>query len=193
MTFTVNGITYESNEKGNRLYKTTDKTDAKGNHFKVRIGEHVFEQALDEYKAEQELLERERRQKESDKQAEDAVNGNKASNGQKKASKPRKSKDIAMTVVSGTGFEYTITAKQVEFLKLLPTSNWWEDGVDSTIWCDCIAEDIDWNPMSVGAMISTLREKGLVEVRRDMERKGKPKYMQLTVLGKEFADKLGLK
>jgi len=46
--------------------------------------------------------------------------------------------------------------------------------------------------MTTGAMISTLREKGLVNVGRDDSRKGKPKFMALTDAGKAVAKKLGL-
>ena len=109
----------------------------------------------------------------------------------KKAAKPRRSKDVAFEMDTIEG-HITLTAKQVQFLKLLPKTCFWEEGVESTLWCDCIAEDIRWNPMSAGAMISTLREKKLVVVGRDESRKGKPKFMTLTTVGQVIAEKLGL-
>lgn len=109
----------------------------------------------------------------------------------KKVRKPRRSKDVAFEMDTIEG-RITLTAKQVDFLKLLPTVTFWEEGIESTLWCDCIADDINWNPMSVGAMISTLREKGLVVVGRDTSRKGKPKYMSFTTVGQVIAKKLGL-
>lgn len=123
---------------------------------------------------------------------EEAVRMSKKDTTTKKASKPRRSKDVAVTVVSATGLEYTITAKQADFIKALRGTYMWENGVDSTIWCDCIADEIKWNPMSVGAMISTLREKALVAVAIDDTKKGKLKYMEFTTLGKAFLEQMGL-
>lgn len=109
----------------------------------------------------------------------------------KKAAKPRRSKDVAFEMDTIEG-HITLTAKQVQFLKLLPKTCFWEEGVESTLWCDCIADDIGWNPMSVGAMISTLREKKLVTVAKDTSRKGNPKCMTFTAVGQVIAEKLGL-
>ena len=81
----------------------------------------------------------------------------------------------------------------MDFLNQLPLTSCWDEGLDSKVWCDCIADEIGWNPMSVGAMISTLREKKLVEVRRADDRKGKPKYMAFTVVGQVVINKVGLK
>ena len=202
-TFTLNGTIYEINKKGNYFYKSTGKMDKKGNPIMMRISQAVYEQAFDQYvkeaadvaeaqepmdwerEADAEYEERLQKQTESDKAAEEAVNGKKAET--KKVSKPRKSKDIAH---ESNGV--TLTAKQMQFLKLLPKTSFWEEGVESTLWCDCIAEDIRWNPMSVGAMISTLREKKLVVVGRDLDRKGHPKFMELTDMGKQVAKELGL-
>ena len=94
----------------------------------------------------------------------------------KKAAKPRRSKDVAFEMDTIEG-HITLTAKQVQFLKLLPKTCFWEEGVESTLWCDCIAEDIRWNPMSAG---------------RDESRKGKPTFMTLTPVGQVIAEKLGL-
>ena len=109
----------------------------------------------------------------------------------KKAAKPRRSKDVAFEMDTIEG-HITLTAKQVQFLKLLPKTCFWEEGVESTLWCDCIAEGIGWNPMSVGAMISTLREKKLVTVAKDTSREGNPKCMTFTAVGQVIAEKLGL-
>lgn len=190
--FTVNGVTYESNEKGNRFYKTTDAMDKKGNHLKIRISETVFEQAwdefmkTDEYQAELEIEARRKAQEEQDRETE------KRFKKQTATPKPRKSKDVAFEMDSIEG-HITLTKKQVTFLKLLPDTNFWDNGVESVLWCDCIADDIEWNPMSVGAMISTLREKGLVTVSKDESRQGHPKAMKFTVVGEVVAEKLGLK
>lgn len=158
----------------------------------TRIGKAEWEQAFEEFmqtkndiadveewgneEAEAKKT-REVKQKASDKQAEDKLNGK----------KPRKSKDIAF---ESNGV--TLTAKQVNFLKSLQGISFWDDGINSALWCDSIAMDINWNPMSVGAMISTLREKDLIVVTRDDSRQGKPKFMTFTDLGKEVATELGL-
>ena len=198
-TFTLNGTTFESNEKGNYFYKSTGKMDKKGNPVMMRIPRHVFEQAFDQYvkeaadvaearepmdwerEADAEYEERLQKQAESDKAAEEAIN-----------KKTRRSKDVAFEYCPNGTDTITLTARQVQFLKLLPKTCFWKEGVESTLWCDCIAEDIGWNPMSAGAMISTFREKKLVVVGRDESCKGKPKFMTLTEMGKQVATELGL-
>lgn len=113
----------------------------------------------------------------------------------KKAAKPRRSKDVAFEMDLLIG-HITLTAKQVDFIKHLPDTNFWENGLDSEIWCDCLADEIGGQfagkPMTVGAMISTLREKKLITMGRDTTRQGKPKFMALTDAGKAVAGKLGL-
>ena len=258
-TFTLNGTTFESNEKGNYFYKSTGRTDKKGNPVMMRIPRHVFEQAFDQYvkeaadvaeaqepmdwecEADAEYEERLQKQEKKDRETEQNFNGGKHEdtlpdgftmkstwdgdtysyalyrgeeligrfwNGKeaiakahemlkaekpktKKAAKPRRSKDVAFEMDTIEG-RITLTAKQVQFLKLLPKTCFWEEGVESTLWCDCIAEDIGWNPMSVGAMISTLREKKLMTVAKDTSRKGNPKCMTFTAVGRVIAEKLGL-
>lgn len=108
-----------------------------------------------------------------------------------KTKRVRKPKDIAY---EGNGVR--LTAKQVDFIKHIPDTCFYEDGVDSAVWCDCLCDDIkgqfEKNPFLVGAMISTLREKGLVTVSRDDSREGKPKAMAFTEVGKKIAKELGL-
>lgn len=111
----------------------------------------------------------------------------------KKTRKPRKSKDIAY---EGNGV--TLTAKQVDFLHHLPDTCFWENGLDSTIWVDCLCDDIGgqfaYKPMTVGAMISTLCEKGLGTraTNRKGPRGGKATSFALTELGKLVAAELGV-
>lgn len=110
---------------------------------------------------------------------------------EKKASKPRRSKDIAYEAHG-----ITLTAKQVDFIKHLPDTCYWEHGLDSCIWVDCLCDEIggqfEDKPMTVGAMISTLCEKGLGYRTRDTSRKGKPTTFELTEMGKKVAGDLGL-
>ena len=198
--FTLNGVLYKTNDKGNYFYKSTGNVDKNGYPLMMRIGKHVWEQAFDEYvntahmdegwDIEDEIEDRKQKEIEDAKETEDNFNkkGTDSPKKEKKASKPRRSKNIAFE-----GHGITLTAKQVDFIKLLPTTNFWENGLDSALWCDCIADDIGWNPMSVGAMISTLREKKLVVVMPQKVNGKKCKSMELTELGRQVAINLGLK
>jgi DNA-binding MarR family transcriptional regulator len=218
-TFTINGTVYESNEKGNYFYKSTGKMDKKGNPIMMRISQAVYEQAFDQYvkeaadvaeaqepmdwerEADAEYEERLQKQAESDRAAEEAVNKKTSRKDphraiDKEMKKTRRSKDVAFEYCPNGTDTTTLTAKQVQFLKLLPKTCFWEEGVESTLWCDILADEIGGQfagkPMTVGAMISTLREKGLVNVSRDLDRKGHPKFMVLTDMGKQVATELGL-
>lgn len=102
----------------------------------------------------------------------------------------RKSKDIALEV-NGV----TLTKKQVAFLKRLPEDDFYEHGLDSALWIDVLCDTVadEFNAMSVGAMVSTLREKNLISVSKERVNGKIAKYMAFTETGKEVAKKLGLK
>lgn len=187
----VEGIKYTQTRPG-YYYKRVDGKN-------VRISKSEWEQAFDaftaevneadeEFDAEDEIRARKDLQDAKDRETEQNFNG-------KKTAKPRRSKDVAFEMDTIEG-HITLTAKQVQFLKLLPKTCFWEEGVESTLWCDILADEIGGQfagkPMTVGAMISTLREKGLVNVGRDLDRKGHPKFMELTEVGQVIAEKLGL-
>ena len=198
--FTINNTNYTSNGKG-YFYKEQDGK-------KIRIKKDEYEQAWDEYmttlndqadadewqaEADAELEAREKAQAESDKQAEDAVNGK-----TKKARKPRKSKDIAFEMNSYDDdlqkTTITLTAKQVAFIKRMPEDDFYEHGLDSTLWidvfCDTVADQ--FNPMAVGAMVSTLREKNIFFTSEQKVNGKKSKYIGFTEFGKVVAKALGL-
>ena len=192
--FTFEGRTFETNAKGNYFYVT----DIEAGYCRKRIGQAAYEKAWEAYlqtkednaqtdewqeEANAEVEARKDAEDKKNHEAEENFNGKKT----KKAAKPRKSKDIAH---ESNGV--TLTTKQVEFLKALPKCSFWENGLDSGLWCDCIAEDIGWNPMSVGAMVSTLREKDLVVVIPQKVNNKKCKSMEFTELGKKVAKELGL-
>ena len=109
----------------------------------------------------------------------------------KKAKKTRKSKDVAY---EGNGL--TLTAKQVDFIHHLPDTYFWEMGVHSVIWVDCLCDDIggqfNGKPMTVGAMISTLCEKGLGFRTTQRRENKKCVAFSLTELGKKVAAEVGL-
>jgi hypothetical protein len=196
----VNGIKYTQTRPG-YYYKNE-------NGKQVRIPKNEWEQVFAEYtqtasdnadqdawqaEADAEKQAREQKQANDDKQAEKNMN----KQATKKASKPRKSKDIAF---EGT-FEYaneefhiTLTAKQVKFIKRMPEDDFYEHGLDSTLWidvfCDTIADE--FNPMAVGAMVSTLREKKLLGVDVQKMNGKKCKYLFFTALGMQVAKELGL-
>lgn len=98
------------------------------------------------------------------------------------------------------GIHVVLTAKQVDFIRHLPDTAFWESGVDSTPWIDCLCDDIggqfEGKPMTVGAMVSTLREKGLLKVSfgqfgGGLEGKGrKAKFFSLTDAGKAVVSKI---
>lgn len=179
MAFTLNGVTYSTNEKGNYFYKTTGAKDKKGNDLTMRIGKAVYEKAFEEYMDTMEANTDDLSAEEIEEEAKEVAKPKK-----KAEKKVRRSKDIAH---ESNGV--TLTAKQVDFLHHLKDTCFWENGLNSAPWCDVLADEIGGQfaskPMTVGAMISTLREKGIVAVAREDGRKGKPKFMTLTELGKK--------
>lgn len=244
----ADGTIFESNEKGNYFYKSTGRTDKKGNPVMMRVSRAVYEQGFDQYIAESrdaadkdaennakeenklpegfritsewdgdcysyalyrgdefilraydsaDLYAEANKLASSDKEAEDTVNGKKERDEKKTpAKKSRRSKDVAFEYCPNGTDTITLTAKQVEFMAEMTKTSFWENGLESTLWCDILADEIGGQfagkPMTVGAMISTLREKGLVNVGRDLDRKGHPKFMELTDMGKQVATELGL-
>lgn len=193
----VNGIKYIQTRPG-YYYKNVDGKQ-------TRIPKAEWEQAFEEYtqtasdnaeqdawqaEADAELEAREQKQADEDKVAEKAMN-------KKTTKKTKKSKDIAFEATVEFGneeFHITLTAKQVKFIKRMPEDDFYENGVDSALWidifCDTIADE--FNPMAVGAMVSTLREKKLIGVSVEKMNGKKCKYMAFTALGKQIAKKLGL-
>lgn len=97
----------------------------------------------------------------------------------------RRSRDVAFEH-EGTGV--TLTARQCEFLQAASGCPCWAEG-DGTLWTDVLLDEIGMNGMSFGAMVSTLREKGLLEVWAESREDGatgrsrKVKAMRLTDAG----------
>ena len=93
--------------------------------------------------------------------------------------------------------EVTLTEKQVDFFRHTQDTCFWENGLDSTLWIDVLCDEIggqfENKPMTVGAMVSTLREKDLLIVGVQRVNGRKAKFLELTNLGKEVAAELGLK
>lgn len=103
--------------------------------------------------------------------------------------KKRKPKDVAHEAEG-----VTLTAKQVDFIRHLPDTCFWEQGLDSCIWIDCLCDEIGGQfagkPMTVGAMISTLCEKGLGRRMKAKVNGRTSTSFELTVKGKLIAGKL---
>lgn len=114
-----------------------------------------------------------------------------------KVKKIRKSKDIAYTYSENGETVVTLTAKQVDFVKHLSDTCFWENGLESCVWVDCLCDEIGGQfagkPMTVGAMISTLCEKGLGIRAKQKVNGRKCTSFELTDLGKTvFATGWGL-
>lgn len=200
ITFEVNGTKYNSNEKGNRFYKTIGTQ-------KVRISEAEWNKAMDAYASvmvdapavdEWEAEADAERQAREDKVAADAKQAEEAV---AKKTKKKSKKNVAFEGVFETGegeaFEVnhvTLTEKQVKFIKLLPRDDFYENGLDSALWIDVLCDTLagEFNPMALGAMVSTLREKYLISVGVQKVNGKKCKFFGFTELGKKVARELGL-
>ena len=219
---TVTVITFKHND----TYFTREKTGYHYGQpvggIKKRISKKVFDAAYEEYlnaewqrKADEEKAKQEEAKKaqyEADEKAvlgaekatEDKKTGEtpaKKDNAKKATKKARKSKDIAYTYYDSDDVEtrkavLTLTAKQVDFIKHIPDTCFYEHGLESTPWCDVLAEEIGGQfagkPMTVGAMISTLREKDLIYVGTEKVNGRKAKYFGFTEMGMAVAIDLGL-
>lgn len=217
----ITGIEYTCNDLQTRFYTI----DAEGK--KTRISRKAYEEAKADHEAEQAKAweaeaEAERKAREDKiaadaKATEDAVNDivavvtKKTKKTEKKPDKKdqpkaetkkiRKSKDIAHEHKDGD-LTITLTAKQVDFVLHLSDSAFWEKGLDSVLWCDVLCDEIkgqfEGKPMTIGAMVSTLCEKGLATRTKDRitdmttGKSRKSTTFQLTEKGKEIAKELGL-
>jgi hypothetical protein len=192
--FTINGIGYNTNEKGNYFFKIEDEKT-------VRIGKAEYEAAFEqftndttdeelEFDEDTSIREAKKEMEEtSDRAAEEAVNHPK-----KKSS--RSLRKAARRVVVGET-EIGLTEKHVTFLENLPKCSYWDDGLESSVWVFALMET-GMPPMTVGAMVSTLREKGLLrvvlgEVVSTNGRTRREKCVELTEIGKKVAEALGIK
>ena len=195
--FTVAGIGYNVNKKGNRFFKIEDgKT--------TRIGRAEYEAAFEQYAdaaADDEELEfdegaaireaKKEMEEASDRAAEEAVNHPKRSS---------RSLRKAARVVVVDGREIGLTEKHVTFIENLPKCYYWDRGLDSSVWVFDVRDTLEvvgMAGMTVGAMVSTLREKGLLcvmlgAVESANGRTRREKYIELTETGKKVAEALGI-
>ena len=200
-TFELDDTIYTETKKG-YFYKTTGGTDKKGQPLNMRIPKHVFEMAFEEYlqtaqdnadadewqaQADAEIEARKAKNEKADRETEKAMN---------KTKRTRRPKDIAFEYKKDGEIILTLTTKQVDFIKHIPDTCFYENGLESTPWCDVLADEIGGQfagkPMTVGAMISTLREKHLIYTGISDVNGRKAKYFGFTELGMEVANELGL-
>lgn len=120
----------------------------------------------------------------------------------KKTPKKAKKSTRKKKVLAG-GFEFQegeihliLTPKQLDFLRHLSDSTFWQQGAQSTLWIDILCDEItgqfEGKPMTVGAMVSTLREKGILAVALGRLENKKAKYVELTDLGQRVAVLIGI-
>lgn len=198
--FTIDGVGYNTNGKGNHFYKIENEKAA-------RIGRAEYEAAFEQYTNEttnDEELEfnedkalreaKKEMEESSDRAAEDAVN-----HPRKKSSRSLR-KAAHRVVVDGQ--EIGLTEKHMVFLRHLPKCPYWDSGLDSSVWVFDVRDTlgmVGMAGMTVGAMISTLREKGLLVVGEKIfadsgraSRGRREKYIELTETGKKVAKALGI-
>ena len=93
---------------------------------------------------------------------------------------------------------YGLTDKQRYFLDMMRHDCFYEHGMESSLWVDILVDtlggmaDGGMNPMTCGAMVSTLRERGILSVGYDKREKKTVKFITLTEYGKEVMKKHGL-
>lgn len=209
--FNHNGRNYAQNEKGNRFYRQGD--DGKY----IRVSQHTYEEAFAEFlekTTEKIELEddtntiaeysAEMAQEEAKEDAEDTQNTEAPAPASDAKKTPKKAKkNTRKKKVQVGGFEFQegeihliLTPKQVDFLKRLSDSSFWQQGTQSTLWIDILCDEItgqfEGKPMAVGAMVSTLREKGILAVALGRLENKKAKYVELTDLGQRVAVLIGI-
>lgn len=200
----------EFQKAAERYIKSTVYTEERIEKAMEQVEEEEQNLFNEEYQARKEAEEVERQSREAaDRQTESTFNGKsgKATGEAKKKAAPKPvrekpsqkkatKKPGAAWKASFDGEEVTLTEKQVDFIKHLPDTHFWENGVDSVLWIDCLCDDIggqfEEKPMTVGAMISTLCEKGLGMRAKQKVNGKKAISFELTEKGKAVAYKLGL-
>lgn len=108
---------------------------------------------------------------------------------EKKPRAPRKPKDIAFEHGA-----FTLTSKQVDFIKHLFDMM---DSLTDSVWTDEVVEEIggqfESKPMTVGAMFSTICEKGLGTRGKEKRERKTCTYFAFTAEGIEVVEAMGIK
>lgn len=209
--FNYYGHNYAQNEKGNRFYIQGD--DGKYYRIPQRTYEEVFAEFLEKTTEKIELEDdtnaiaeysAEMAQEEAKEDTEDTQNTEALTPASDAKKTPKKAKkNTRKKKVQVGGFEFQegevhliLTPKQADFLKHLSDSTFWQQGTQSTLWIDILCDEItgqfEGKPMTVGAMISTLREKGILAVAIGKLENKKAKYVELTDFGQRIATRIGI-
>ena len=112
-----------------------------------------------------------------------------------KTKKKRRPRDVAFECEVG-GRAVTLTSRQCEFLQAASQCPCWAEGGHG-VWTDVLLDECGMDGMSFGAMVSTLREKHLLEVGRETREDGatgrsrRCKVMRLTRLGEAVLRRAG--
>lgn len=200
-TFTLNGVGYAKNEKTGYCFRYVDIVDETGKKSRqsIRISKSEFNKALQAHEDEVDAKMHEAIERLVEEQDNAEIRRI-----QKEMAAPKKKSTPRAKKVQVGGMEFTedgvsviITPKQVEFIRLLPGTQFWENGLDSALWIDVLCDELSdkMAPMTIGAMVSTLREKGLLLVGKDKRnhKEKKVAFFEFSELGKKVAAKvLGL-
>lgn len=115
---------------------------------------------------------------------------------QKEMKKSKKSPKRTRQAEMMTVGEISLTPKQVLFIQSMPTDNFYENGLDSALWIDIYADTLEaagiMGRMTAGAMVTTLREKGILAVGHSRREKKSIAHFEFTEFGKTIAAQLGL-
>ena len=187
---TVNGTTFTANESGTYFYAIWTED---GKQIKKRIKKAEYEAAKREHELEVDAKMHENLEK--------LVAGTEESNTDEEIAAKNAALRVwvkdGKLVSENEGNMLELTAKQVDFLQHLPDTCFWEEGLDSCIWVDCLCDDIkgqfERKPMTVGAMVSTICEKNLGTRGTDRRNGRKCTSFRLTELGKQVAAELGVR
>lgn len=197
-SFELGGSRYRMTASGyctrdGRRIRRAEFDEARGRHYE-QLGEQWARIAEEGYEASLTIAGREAEERK--RRAMDEVEeGKDREMAEKKETRKRRPRDVAFECEVG-GRQVTLTSRQCEFLQAASSCPCWAEG-GTGIWLDVLLDECGMNGMSFGAMVSTLREKHLLEVEReDREdpvtgRSRRCKAMRLTRLGKVVVARAG--
>ena len=188
--FTLNNTEYRFITNSGRYSKTTE------NGKTTRIGKTEWELAVEEFEA-LESDEFEQFEAEADFADIEAMLNEEEPLPFIKVTAPKKARRPKDIGYENKALQVTLTAKQTDFIRRLPHSCFYEDGLNSALWVDCLSDDLGGQfankPMTVGAMVSTLNEKNLISVGKERREGRKVAFFTFTPMGQKVAKELGLK
>lgn len=193
-TFELGGGRYRRTSKG---YCTRDGRRIPREEFDRARGEHLerLGRRLSAVSREAGSTIAERRARELAGEKEEVMKKEEKVMKEETKARKRRPKDVAFECEVG-GRQVTLTSRQCEFLQAASQCPCWTEG-DGTMWTDILLDECGMNGMSFGAMVSTLREKHLLEVGSESREDGatgrsrKVKAIRLTRLGEAVLRRAG--